>query len=668
MKQIEKFMLPEHTNTLYEKEAISSISLTKEVASKINEIVETINQLSQVDLEWKQTQEGTIRKGVLFMKDNLVNSLNDLMKLLVDNGFIEQRIHSFTDLLASRVENLLNQIVPGTTSMDAEVIDIRTDNSGKRHSSAGNSVREQCNAIIEMLQLLGTATKTRIPLSTTITPGYLVGTELRAQHADRLEVTTGYIAFDRSKILRVNIETDAGASTAWARVSIFNENMEYVQSVDLSGTTGKNNISWTSNNVNGNYVRISYHSFGNAKTKIEYVSGDELTREFPYYRNQSLVNCLNLKDWEIGYIQSNGEILGYNSKIYQNNFTSGFTPVRAETAYKVFYDTHNPYVTAVGDDPYATWCCVACYDSNKQFLQRFNFPNAEVSPDQWYSHEYDFITPAGTAYIRGCARAYDDATFFIGEVIEQSANAVTANYNVKGVAHRGLSGHAPENTIPAYKRAKQFGFQYVECDIQVTSDGVPILFHDAEMSAKTSGVVTGSVSDHTYEEIKSVDVGSWFSPVYAGTVIPTLDEFMKYCRNAGLTPYLEVKNSVNVSHVPTLISIVRKYGMESKVTWIGAHIEEIAKLSPNARYGYVAYTPSASLINGIVEKRKSGLDFFINSNDTSDASVNSAMEAGIPYEVWIINTEEAIINLNPYISGVTSDHFHAGKVLENHVV
>ena len=91
MKKIEHYVLPEHTNSLYEKEAISSIGLTRDVAEKINELIDAYNYLSETDLKWKQEQEGTIRKGIIFMKDNLLNSLNDLLKLY-DKEMIEKVI------------------------------------------------------------------------------------------------------------------------------------------------------------------------------------------------------------------------------------------------------------------------------------------------------------------------------------------------------------------------------------------------------------------------------------------------------------------------------------------------------------------------------------------------------------------------------------------------
>lgn len=89
MEQIKHYVLPEHTNSLYKEESISSIGLTREIAQKINELIDAYNELSKIDLEWKQTQEGYIRKGVLFMKDNLLNSIQDLLDLvgiqLIDN-------------------------------------------------------------------------------------------------------------------------------------------------------------------------------------------------------------------------------------------------------------------------------------------------------------------------------------------------------------------------------------------------------------------------------------------------------------------------------------------------------------------------------------------------------------------------------------------------------
>lgn len=92
MKKISHFMLKEHTNKLYKREAISSISLTKDVADKINELVDAYNNLYEGWTAKEQEQDGRINKGVVFMKDNLINSLHDLMKLLYDQGYLHSII------------------------------------------------------------------------------------------------------------------------------------------------------------------------------------------------------------------------------------------------------------------------------------------------------------------------------------------------------------------------------------------------------------------------------------------------------------------------------------------------------------------------------------------------------------------------------------------------
>ena len=143
MKKIENFILPEHTNTLFESEALSSLHLTKDVANKINELIDAYNELSKIDLEWKQTQESKINAGVLYMKDNLLNSLNDLMELLRDNGFIDDRIEYHCDYLKERLDNLLGVVIEGSTTLDAEIIDARIGVNGESYMSLGNALRSQ---------------------------------------------------------------------------------------------------------------------------------------------------------------------------------------------------------------------------------------------------------------------------------------------------------------------------------------------------------------------------------------------------------------------------------------------------------------------------------------------------------------------------------------------
>jgi glycerophosphoryl diester phosphodiesterase len=93
------------------------------------------------------------------------------------------------------------------------------------------------------------------------------------------------------------------------------------------------------------------------------------------------------------------------------------------------------------------------------------------------------------------------------------------------IAHRGTTIHGPENTLPAFETAIEKGMEYVEIDVRFTSDGVPVVIHDATVDRTTNGA--GKVSDFTLSELKKLDAGSWFADEFVGTQVPTLEETLE---------------------------------------------------------------------------------------------------------------------------------------------
>ena len=77
-------------------------------------------------------------------------------------------------------------------------------------------------------------------------------------------------------------------------------------------------------------------------------------------------------------------------------------------------------------------------------------------------------------------------------------------------AHRGASGEAPENTMPAFQRAAALGIVYMELDVHLTHDGHVVVFHDDTLERTTNG--HGQVKDHTLAELQQLDAGYNFSP------------------------------------------------------------------------------------------------------------------------------------------------------------
>ncbi|MCG8588005.1 MAG: hypothetical protein MJE66_01810 [Proteobacteria bacterium] len=133
------------------------------------------------------------------------------------------------------------------------------------------------------------------------------------------------------------------------------------------------------------------------------------------------------------------------------------------------------------------------------------------------------------------------------------------------IAHRaGTAGPAPELTLPAFDNAINVGSDWVECDVHVTADRVPICFHDFTVDRTTDG--TGPTASFTLEEIKALDAGSWFDEAWAGIQVPTLEEALTLM-NGRTTVILDIKvNGIG----PEIRDVVDRVGFpdEDLVGWV----------------------------------------------------------------------------------------------------
>lgn len=103
MKKLTNYLLPIQTKDLYAKEAVSSISLAHDVADKINEIVNYLNTHEDLTNEKILEQDGKIRKGIIYMKDNLANTIHELLELMKSNGEVKEIVES--SILNRTLEN-----------------------------------------------------------------------------------------------------------------------------------------------------------------------------------------------------------------------------------------------------------------------------------------------------------------------------------------------------------------------------------------------------------------------------------------------------------------------------------------------------------------------------------------------------------------------------------
>lgn len=107
------------------------------------------------------------------------------------------------------------------------------------------------------------------------------------------------------------------------------------------------------------------------------------------------------------------------------------------------------------------------------------------------------------------------------------------------IGHRGAAKHAPENTLAGIRMAASQGATWVEVDVKLTSDRIPILMHDDTLDRTTNR--RGPVAALSLAEIRRVDAGRWFGPAFIGETVPTLVEALELVWALGMGINLEIK-------------------------------------------------------------------------------------------------------------------------------
>ncbi len=165
------------------------------------------------------------------------------------------------------------------------------------------------------------------------------------------------------------------------------------------------------------------------------------------------------------------------------------------------------------------------------------------------------------------------------------------------IAHRGASWWAPEETRPSYLLASALGADFLELDLQRTSDGVLVAYHDDDVSRTTdaasvfAGRERGGIGEFTMDELRSLDDGGWFNRRfrdrarwwYAGERILPLADVLSI---AGVARgcYIETKLADRYPGIEEeLIAMLRAHGA-LKRTWLQSFepgsLRTLARLVP----------------------------------------------------------------------------------------
>ena len=113
---------------------------------------------------------------------------------------------------------------------------------------------------------------------------------------------------------------------------------------------------------------------------------------------------------------------------------------------------------------------------------------------------------------------------------------------------------APENTLAAVRAANEHGVKWIEVDVKITYDGIPILMHDETLDRTTSG--TGLVAETTWEKIQKLDAGKSFDSRFVGERIPLLTEVVQAVLSYDMSMIVEIKPCAGRARATTMVTVI----------------------------------------------------------------------------------------------------------------
>lgn len=216
-------------------------------------------------------------------------------------------------------------------------------------------------------------------------------------------------------------------------------------------------------------------------------------------------------------------------------------------------------------------------------------------------------------------------------------------------AHRGLSAIEPENTLPAFKAACEAKYNYVEFDIEPTSDGKWIVMHDDDLRRTTNGY--GKITERTLAEVSALKIDNGANiENYTDLRVPTFEETMalldRYYPNT--KPMIEIK-SIGKNNLDSLIEFFKDYAARGRSTIVISFdkdiIDTLYKECPEQTYWLLTSELSDEAVDFCKNHGNMRAAFNGNNTKNTDSVINAAIDAGIPLAAWTVDSPDTLKNL-----------------------
>lgn len=226
--------------------------------------------------------------------------------------------------------------------------------------------------------------------------------------------------------------------------------------------------------------------------------------------------------------------------------------------------------------------------------------------------------------------------------------------NVKFIAHMGLSSQAPANTLPAFEAAgKNGGFFGIETDVRETKDGEFVLYHDEDLSTRTSG--KGTVISQTLQDVQSYEMlkGKNLAQ-YKNLKVPRLEDYLAICKKYGVTPVMHIKQ-VTDAGIPKLLKKISDAGLMEQAIVTGGKkdMQRFRDVDKNIQLYWINYLSNTGTDWAVTQ------NIHLNSDvkDVTTEKVAYAHKKGLKVGAWTVNDVKTVESLaKAGVDFVTTDY------------
>lgn len=233
--------------------------------------------------------------------------------------------------------------------------------------------------------------------------------------------------------------------------------------------------------------------------------------------------------------------------------------------------------------------------------------------------------------------------------------------DIVSIAHRGASGYAPENTLSAFDKALEMGADYIEIDVHLSRDDIPVVIHDNTLDRTTDGA--GNISAYTLQELESLDAGSWFDKDYAGEKIPALDEVLdRYGEQINIL--IELKSPELYPGVEEKVAeALQKYNLDTSNSVViqsfnHPAVMKSAELLPEISHGVLAGENYENVTDNQLKEFSTYAEYFNpNLKIVSSELVEKVHQAGMKINPYTIKTKSEAEDLYKLgVDGLITDY------------